>query len=96
MSNNSEGNATSNLLSKLAYPVLGVVALLVVANLLSSSSNSRPEKYRDDFLGRVQETAEPWMGRVESVSNTAGNIFDAGASYAEKLTGAFNREPNGE
>lgn len=96
MSNCPEDNSSNALLKKLAYPVLGAVALLVMANLLSSSSNGRPEAHRDDFVGRVQQTAEPWLERIESVSNTAGNIFDAGASYAERLTGSFNREPNGE
>ena len=96
MSDHSEDNVSNSLVKKLTYPVLGVVALLVAANLLSSSSNSRPEQRRDDFLGRVQQTAEPWLGRAESASNTAGNIVDAVASSAERLTESFNRQPNGE
>ncbi len=96
MSDHSEDNASNSLVKKLAYPVLGVVALLVVANLLSSSSSSRPEQRRDDFLGRAETIAEPWMHGAESGINAAGNIFDGIASSAESLTESFNRQPNGE
>ncbi len=96
MSDQSEDNASNKLIMKLAYPVLGVVALLVAANLLSSSSNSRPEQRRDDFLGRVERITEPWMVGAEKASNTAANIFEGIASSTERLTESFNRQPNGE
>jgi len=96
MDNQNQENPVNAMTRKIGYLFVAVVVLLVVANLLSQQNSGRPEQRREDLLGRMQQSAGPWLERGEKVFDFAGGIFDAGAAYAEKTVESFNRQPNGE
>ncbi|MEZ6082048.1 MAG: hypothetical protein R3C09_20405 [Pirellulaceae bacterium] len=96
MESESPNNPLSTLSPKLLYPFAALVGLLAIANIWGQSGKGGSEETRDDLLGRLQQTAEPWIDRMEKPVKAVGVVVDAGIGYTERVMESFDREPNGE